>query len=222
MATATLGVFGNSHFSSSQDFSSSVKGINILSSSLNTRSGSISGPFDISDYFSSSVPKAGGPQTSGNSVHIGSLTSGLSGLSLAAQNYQPTTASSLSSGLHSYTGIASNGFPFNSSSTNISTANGLNSSNGTGNGTFSQEEISTIFVVGFPDDMQEREFQNMFVFTPGFEAATLKIPNKDQQDDDALTLGVNGINPRKQIVSCHSDLDFWRGGEGSGKRLLVR
>ncbi|KAI9237874.1 MAG: hypothetical protein BYD32DRAFT_360834, partial [Podila humilis] len=48
--------------------------------------------------------------------------------------------------------------------------------------------------------MQEREFQNMFVFTPGFEAATLKIPNKDQQEDDALTLGVNGVNPRKQII----------------------
>lgn len=41
------------------------------------------------------------------------------------------------------------------------------------------EEISTIFVVGFPDDMQEREFQNMFTFSPGFEAATLKIPNKE-------------------------------------------
>ena len=41
------------------------------------------------------------------------------------------------------------------------------------------EEISTIFVVGFPDDMQEREFQNMFIFSPGFEAATLKIPQKD-------------------------------------------
>ncbi|KII95306.1 hypothetical protein PLICRDRAFT_209958 [Plicaturopsis crispa FD-325 SS-3] len=39
-----------------------------------------------------------------------------------------------------------------------------------------QEEISTIFVVGFPDDMQEREFQNMFTFSSGFEAATLKIP----------------------------------------------
>ncbi|KAI9507009.1 hypothetical protein F5148DRAFT_1150060 [Russula earlei] len=43
----------------------------------------------------------------------------------------------------------------------------------------SQEEISTIFVVGFPEDMQEREFQNMFTFSPGFEAATLKIPNKE-------------------------------------------
>ncbi|KAI5987762.1 hypothetical protein EDC04DRAFT_2873355 [Pisolithus marmoratus] len=42
-----------------------------------------------------------------------------------------------------------------------------------------QEEISTIFVVGFPDDMQEREFQNMFTFSSGFEAATLKIPNKE-------------------------------------------
>lgn len=41
------------------------------------------------------------------------------------------------------------------------------------------EEISTIFVVGFPDDMQEREFQNMFTFSSGFEAATLKIPNKE-------------------------------------------
>ncbi|TPX52321.1 hypothetical protein SeMB42_g01492 [Synchytrium endobioticum] len=39
-----------------------------------------------------------------------------------------------------------------------------------------QEEITTIFVVGFPDDMQEREFQNIFTFCPGFEAATLKIP----------------------------------------------
>ncbi|MBW0516335.1 hypothetical protein O181_056050 [Austropuccinia psidii MF-1] len=38
------------------------------------------------------------------------------------------------------------------------------------------EEISTIFVVGFPDDMNEREFQNMFMFSHGFEAATLKVP----------------------------------------------
>ncbi|KAF8897881.1 hypothetical protein BD779DRAFT_1667792 [Infundibulicybe gibba] len=43
----------------------------------------------------------------------------------------------------------------------------------------SSEEISTIFVVGFPEDMQEREFQNMFTFSQGFEAATLKIPNKE-------------------------------------------
>jgi hypothetical protein len=74
------------------------------------------------------------------------------------------------------------------------------------------EEISTIFVVGFPDDMQEREFQNMFIFSPGFEAATLKIPQKDCSDDDGSANGSNGIgsgassgmvngnNARKQIV----------------------
>ncbi|CAG8535480.1 16868_t:CDS:2 [Funneliformis caledonium] len=71
------------------------------------------------------------------------------------------------------------------------------------------EEISTIFVVGFPDDMQEREFQNMFIFSPGFEAATLKIPQKDSSDDDASangssigngTINGNGNNARKQII----------------------
>ncbi|KIM61174.1 hypothetical protein SCLCIDRAFT_25997 [Scleroderma citrinum Foug A] len=42
-----------------------------------------------------------------------------------------------------------------------------------------REEISTIFVVGFPNDMREREFQNMFIFFPGFVAATLTILNKE-------------------------------------------
>lgn len=85
------------------------------------------------------------------------------------------------------------------------------------------EEISTIFVVGFPEDMQvcyppftnprpllilyqEREFQNMFTFSPGFEAATLKIPNKEFTSyggliggtasstvNSSIGVGVNGI-----------------------------
>ncbi|PWN19074.1 hypothetical protein BCV69DRAFT_59829 [Microstroma glucosiphilum] len=38
------------------------------------------------------------------------------------------------------------------------------------------EEITTIFIVGFPDDMTEREFSNMFLFARGFEASTLKVP----------------------------------------------
>ena len=72
------------------------------------------------------------------------------------------------------------------------------------------EEISTIFVVGFPDDMQvryivypnchpsrkspqEREFQNMFTFSCGFEAATLKIPNKESTSYNAPNAaGVRG------------------------------
>ncbi|KAG0317168.1 hypothetical protein BGZ97_005818 [Linnemannia gamsii] len=133
------------------------RGINILNrhNSISHHDG-VSDPFGLSDYFSSSVPKATLP--SSNSIHIGSLSNGLSGLSLAAQG-------------------------LNSNSINSPT-----------------EEISTIFVVGFPEDMHEREFQNMFVFTPGFEAATLKIPQREQQEDDALTLGVNGVNPRKQII----------------------
>ncbi|KAI9478876.1 MAG: hypothetical protein EXX96DRAFT_572558 [Benjaminiella poitrasii] len=61
-----------------------------------------------------------------------------------------------------------------------------------------KEEISTIFVVGFPEDMQEREFQNMFMFSPGFEAATLKIPlTKEGGEDDNLIM--NNHN-RKQII----------------------
>ncbi|KAJ7887539.1 hypothetical protein B0H14DRAFT_2337692, partial [Mycena olivaceomarginata] len=57
-----------------------------------------------------------------------------------------------------------------------------------------QEDISTIFVVGFPEDMQEREFQNMFTFSPGFEAATLKIPNKEY----TAYGGVGVLSPQQQ------------------------
>ncbi|KAJ3195760.1 hypothetical protein HK101_011102 [Irineochytrium annulatum] len=47
-----------------------------------------------------------------------------------------------------------------------------------------QEEITTIFVVGFPEDMHEREFQNMFIFCPGFEAATLKHPHFGEDSEN--------------------------------------
>jgi hypothetical protein len=65
------------------------------------------------------------------------------------------------------------------------------------NGLLYGEEISTIFVVGFPDDMQEREFQNMFIFSPGFEAATLKVPSKDGEED---TVATQNNSNKKQIV----------------------
>lgn len=60
-----------------------------------------------------------------------------------------------------------------------------------------REEISTIFVVGFPEDMQEREFQNMFLFSSGFEAAMLKVPSLKDGDDDLAN------NIKKQIVNSH-------------------
>ncbi|KAF9950636.1 hypothetical protein BGZ70_001286 [Mortierella alpina] len=202
MTTATLHLgAASAYFPGQQDYSSasaSAKGINILHNSnsfSNSNSNSNSGPFALSDDFSSSIPKA----PTNNSIHIGSLSNTLGGLSLAHphQSLHPTTASSLSSGLYSYSNTGTNG---SLSFGNNSTSSLNNSNNNSNGGAAASEEISTIFVVGFPDDMQEREFQNMFVFTPGFEAATLKIPNKDQQEDDAMTLGVNGINPRKQII----------------------
>ncbi|XP_006456740.1 hypothetical protein AGABI2DRAFT_188573 [Agaricus bisporus var. bisporus H97] len=64
----------------------------------------------------------------------------------------------------------------------------------------SQEEISTIFVVGFPEDMQEREFQNMFTFSSDFEAATLKIPNKEYTAYNGMGAGRNFQN-----YNGHSD-----------------
>lgn len=60
------------------------------------------------------------------------------------------------------------------------------------------KEISTIFVVGFPENMQEREFQNMFIFSPGFEAATLKLPPAVNQNGK---YEFEEDSNRKQIVS---------------------
>ncbi|KAF7722936.1 hypothetical protein EC973_002568 [Apophysomyces ossiformis] len=79
--------------------------------------------------------------------------------------------------------------PGNASGNQTITTNGANPN--------MAEEISTIFVVGFPDDMQEREFQNMFIFSPGFEAATLKVPSKDQEEDPGIS---NGNSSRKQTI----------------------
>ncbi|KAF9566618.1 hypothetical protein EC968_003710 [Mortierella alpina] len=210
MTTATLHLPTPGYFPGQDHHPTPGKAINILNNSASTASLVNTGPFAFSDDFSSSIPKA----ANSNSIHIGSLTNTLGGLSLAhpPQSLLPTTtASSLSSGLYSYTNTNTNGhLPYGNSSTsslnnniNISNSNNnnnINNNNNNNGGAAAPEEITTIFVVGFPDDMQEREFQNMFVFTPGFEAATLKIPNKDQQEDDAMTLGVNGVNPRKQII----------------------
>lgn len=38
-------------------------------------------------------------------------------------------------------------------------------------------DISTIFIIGFPDDFKERELANMFLFAPGFEGSVLKTTN---------------------------------------------
>ncbi|KAI8989262.1 hypothetical protein BDB01DRAFT_781167 [Pilobolus umbonatus] len=58
------------------------------------------------------------------------------------------------------------------------------------------EEIKTIFVVGFPENMQEREFQNMFLFAKGFEGASLKWHSRDQDDTEYHVL----LSNKKQMI----------------------
>jgi hypothetical protein len=64
------------------------------------------------------------------------------------------------------------------------------------------DDVTTIFVVGFPDDMQEREFQNMFVFSKGFEAASLKWHSKEQEDENLMSLMTN----KKQMASKQREI----------------
>lgn len=47
--------------------------------------------------------------------------------------------------------------------------------------------------------MQEREFQNMFIFAKGFEAASLKWHCKDQQDDQDFYSILNNLSKKQMI-----------------------
>jgi hypothetical protein len=66
------------------------------------------------------------------------------------------------------------------------------------------DDVTTIFVVGFPEDMAEREFQNMFTFCPGFEAASLKWHCKDQEEE----IPSSSLNGKKQMVSIYYGLFY--------------
>ncbi|KAM0793545.1 hypothetical protein ACM66B_000982 [Microbotryomycetes sp. NB124-2] len=83
------------------------------------------------------------------------------------------------------------------------------------------EEISTIFVVGFPEDMMEREFQNMFLFANGFQAATLKIPAstvvaRERERDLATAAAVNAaVGGGLGVLTGYADT-FGGGSEGMG------
>ncbi|CDH49352.1 rna binding protein [Lichtheimia corymbifera JMRC:FSU:9682] len=62
------------------------------------------------------------------------------------------------------------------------------------------DDVTTIFVVGFPEDMSEREFQNMFIFSGGFEAASLKWHCKEQEDENNNNTTMNTNNGKKQMI----------------------
>jgi len=58
--------------------------------------------------------------------------------------------------------------------------------------------------------IQEREFQNMFTFSHGFEAATLKIPNKDSTaysgvGNQSLNASTNGAASTASNASASSN-----------------
>lgn len=53
----------------------------------------------------------------------------------------------------------------------------------------SMQEISTLFMAGFPEDMTDREFSNMFLFAKGFEASMLKYPQPTKSEDDFRKAG---------------------------------
>ncbi|KAJ2176032.1 hypothetical protein GGH16_000368 [Coemansia sp. RSA 560] len=64
------------------------------------------------------------------------------------------------------------------------------------------DDITTIFVVGFPEDMREREFQNMFTFSAGFEAATLKIPSSEDDRDAQKKQIVTIVGSPEREAAC--------------------
>jgi hypothetical protein len=70
----------------------------------------------------------------------------------------------------------------------------------------SLDDVTTIFVVGFPDDMQEREFQNMFTFSKGFEAASLKWHCKDQEEQNENSLAV--LNSSMSLINKKQMVGF--------------
>lgn len=62
----------------------------------------------------------------------------------------------------------------------------------TTNTTTTSVDISTIFIIGFPDDFKERELVNMFLFAPGFEGAVLKT----------TTISTCPVIPPSTATSC--------------------
>ncbi|KAJ3298591.1 hypothetical protein HDU79_009356 [Rhizoclosmatium sp. JEL0117] len=70
------------------------------------------------------------------------------------------------------------------------------------------EEISTIFVVGLPEDMLEREFQNMFIFAPGFESATLQQSiNSDETYNNKSVIGLAKFRTRNEANYARDSLN---------------
>lgn len=76
----------------------------------------------------------------------------------------------------------------------IGSTSTIGSTTATSNSTFNSplvvpplpDPISTIFIIGFPEDFKERELVNMFMFASGFEGAVLKPNHSSPATDDTL------------------------------------
>lgn len=45
---------------------------------------------------------------------------------------------------------------------------------------YSEEAVTTIYLIGFPEDFRERELRNLFAFADGFEGCSLKNSSRDE------------------------------------------
>lgn len=68
------------------------------------------------------------------------------------------------------------------------------------NSNSNSNDISTIFIIGFPDDFKERELTNMFLFAPGFEGAVLKTTNISCTAIQTGNSASTEESPRKQLI----------------------
>lgn len=60
------------------------------------------------------------------------------------------------------------------------------------------QEISTLFIAGFPDDISDREFANIFLFAKGFEASMLKYPGPNPSKAEDSNDARNGTEHEKE------------------------
>lgn len=63
------------------------------------------------------------------------------------------------------------------------------------------EIVTTIYVNGFPEDVKEREFQNLFAFAKGYEGCSVRIPSSESESSGSSPLMryCPGV-PRGQIL----------------------
>lgn len=69
------------------------------------------------------------------------------------------------------------------------------------------EEITTVFLAGFPEDITEREFSNYFVFAKGFEASSLKFPTPDEGKRNEQIIGFAKFRTRTEALQAREYLN---------------